>query len=103
MPGILVSSLKDKKIDKVIGVESRGFFFGMIAQELNVSCPSENPTSCLTTPFQLPMSWNKDTLEIHTDAIRKGDRVLIHDDVLATEEPRKQYVNWWRNWAVKSS
>jgi adenine/guanine phosphoribosyltransferase-like PRPP-binding protein len=33
---ILVSSLKDKKIDKVIGVESRGFFFGMlIAQELN--------------------------------------------------------------------
>jgi adenine/guanine phosphoribosyltransferase-like PRPP-binding protein len=36
MPEILVSSLKDKKIDKVIGVESRGFFFGMlIAQELN--------------------------------------------------------------------
>jgi adenine phosphoribosyltransferase len=28
------------------------------------------------------MSWNTDTLEIHTDAIRKGDRVLIHDDVL---------------------
>jgi adenine phosphoribosyltransferase len=67
-------------------VESRGFFFGMlIAQELNVGfVPSENPTSCLT-PFQLPrLEYGTDTLEIHTDAIRKGDRVLIHDDVLAT-------------------
>jgi adenine phosphoribosyltransferase len=64
---LLVSTLKDKKIDKVIGVESRGFFFGMlIAQELNV------------------LEYGTDTLEIHIDAIQKGDRILIHDDVLAT-------------------
>jgi adenine phosphoribosyltransferase len=64
MPEILVSSLKDKKIDKVIGWRVAAFFFGMLIRELNVGfVPSENPTSCLTTPFQLPMSWN--TGQIH--------------------------------------
>jgi adenine phosphoribosyltransferase len=51
MPKILVS-LKDKKKTKSSGGESRLFFGMMIAQELNVGfVPSENPTSCLTTPF----------------------------------------------------
>jgi adenine/guanine phosphoribosyltransferase-like PRPP-binding protein len=41
------------------------------------------------------MSWNTGQIpEIHTDAIRKGDRVLIHDDVLATGGTAK--VVWWR-------
>ncbi|EIA07409.1 adenine phosphoribosyltransferase [Flavobacterium frigoris] len=85
---ILVSSLKDKKIDKVIGVESRGFFFGMlIAQELNVGFvpvrkPNKLPYDTISASYEL--EYGSDTLEIHTDAIRKGDRVLIHDDVLAT-------------------
>ncbi|MGO4818759.1 adenine phosphoribosyltransferase [Flavobacterium sp. W22_SRS_FP1] len=85
---ILVSSLKDKKIDKVIGVESRGFFFGMlIAQELNlgfvpVRKPNKLPYDTISSSYEL--EYGTDTLEIHTDAIRKGDRVLIHDDVLAT-------------------
>lgn len=85
---ILVSSLKDKKIDKVIGVESRGFFFGMlIAQELNVGFvpvrkPNKLPYNTISASYEL--EYGTDTLEIHTDAIRKGDRVLIHDDVLAT-------------------
>jgi adenine phosphoribosyltransferase len=65
---ILVSSLKDKKIDKVIGVESRGFLRDADRSELNV-VSSENPTS-LTTSFQL--EYGTDTLEIHTDAIRKA-------------------------------
>jgi len=85
---ILISSLKDKKIDKVIGVESRGFFFGMlIAQELNlgfvpVRKPNKLPYDTISSSYEL--EYGTDTLEIHTDAIRKGDRVLIHDDVLAT-------------------
>jgi adenine phosphoribosyltransferase len=56
----------------------------LIAQELNVgSCPSENPTSCHDTiSASYELEYGTDTLEIHTDAIRKGDRVLIHDDVL---------------------
>lgn len=85
---ILISSLKDKKIDKVIGVESRGFFFGtLIAQELNVGFvpvrkPNKLPYDTISASYEL--EYGSDTLEIHTDSIRKGDRVLIHDDVLAT-------------------
>ncbi|WP_264564006.1 adenine phosphoribosyltransferase [Flavobacterium sp. N3904] len=85
---ILVSSVKEKKIDKVIGVESRGFFFGMLlAQELNVGFipvrkPNKLPFTTISASYDL--EYGTDTLEIHTDAIQKGDRVLIHDDVLAT-------------------
>lgn len=85
---ILVSSVKDKKIDKVIGVESRGFFFGMLlAQELNVGFvpvrkPNKLPFHTISASYDL--EYGMDVLEIHVDAIQKGDRVLIHDDVLAT-------------------
>ncbi|MBF4472572.1 adenine phosphoribosyltransferase [Flavobacterium sp. HJJ] len=85
---LLVSSVKDKKIDKVIGVESRGFFFGMLlAEELNagfvpVRKPNKLPFDTISASYDL--EYGTDTLEIHTDAIQKGDRVLIHDDVLAT-------------------
>ena len=85
---ILVSSLKDKKIDKVIGVESRGFFFGiLLAQKLNagfvpVRKPKKLPFETISASYEL--EYGTDTLEMHIDAIQKGDKVLIHDDVLAT-------------------
>jgi adenine phosphoribosyltransferase len=85
---ILVSTLKDKKIDKVIGVESRGFFFGMLlAQKLNVGFipvrkPKKLPYKTISATYDL--EYGTDTLEIHIDAIQKGDKILIHDDVLAT-------------------
>jgi adenine phosphoribosyltransferase len=85
---ILVSALKDKKIDKVIGVESRGFLFGiLLAQKLNVGFipvrkPKKLPYKTFSASYDL--EYGTDTLEIHIDAIQKGDRVLIHDDVLAT-------------------
>jgi adenine phosphoribosyltransferase len=85
---MLVDSLKGKQIDKVIGVESRGFFFGMLlAQELNVGFvpvrkPKKLPYDTISASYEL--EYGKDTLEIHIDAIQKGDKVLIHDDVLAT-------------------
>jgi len=85
---ILVSSVKDSKIDKIIGVESRGFFFGMLlAQELNVGFvpvrkPNKLPFDTISASYDL--EYGTDALEIHMDAIQKGDRVLIHDDVLAT-------------------
>jgi adenine phosphoribosyltransferase len=84
----LVNSLKNQKIDKVIGVESRGFFFGMLlAQELNVGFipvrkPKKLPFDTISASYEL--EYGTDTLEMHVDAIQKGDRVLIHDDVLAT-------------------
>lgn len=85
---ILVESLKGQKIDKVVGVESRGFLFGMLlAQELNagfvpVRKPNKLPSETISASYAL--EYGTDTLEIHKDAIQKGDKVLIHDDVLAT-------------------
>lgn len=85
---ILVSSLKDQKIDKVIGVESRGFFFGMLlAEALNagfvpVRKPKKLPYTTISASYDL--EYGSDALEMHIDAIEKGDKVLIHDDVLAT-------------------
>ena len=85
---ILMQSLKGKKIDKVVGAESRGFFFGMLlAHELNVGFvpvrkPNKLPFETISASYDL--EYGTDSLEIHTDAIQKGDKVLIHDDVLAT-------------------
>ncbi len=85
---LLLSTLKDQKIDKVIGVESRGFFFGMLlAEELNagfvpVRKPKKLPYQTISASYDL--EYGSDCLEMHIDAIQKGDKVLIHDDVLAT-------------------
>ncbi|WP_296145382.1 adenine phosphoribosyltransferase [uncultured Flavobacterium sp.] len=85
---LLISGLKGQKIDKVIGVESRGFFFGtLLANRLDagfvpVRKPKKLPFSTISATYDL--EYGTDTLEIHTDAIKKGDKVLIHDDVLAT-------------------
>ena len=83
-----IESLPNTKIDKVIGVESRGFFFGiLLAQELNTSFvpvrkKGKLPFDTLSASYEL--EYGTDSLEIHTDAIQKGENVLIHDDVLAT-------------------
>lgn len=85
---ILVDSLKGHKIDKVVGAESRGFLFGMLlAKELNagfvpVRKPGKLPYETIFASYDL--EYGTDILEIHKDAIQKGDKVLIHDDVLAT-------------------
>lgn len=83
-----IENLPDTKIDKVIGVESRGFFFGiLLAQELGVGFvpvrkKGKLPFDTLSASYEL--EYGTDILEIHTDAIQKGENILIHDDVLAT-------------------
>jgi adenine phosphoribosyltransferase len=85
---ILLSGVENLKIDKVVGVESRGFFFGtLLAQELKVGFipvrkPNKLPYETISASYDL--EYGTDSLEIHVDAIQKGDRVLVHDDVLAT-------------------
>lgn len=85
---ILLDSLKGQQIDVVIGAESRGFFFGMLlADRLNagfvpVRKPKKLPFTTISASYEL--EYGTDSLEIHIDAIKKGDKVLIHDDVLAT-------------------
>jgi adenine phosphoribosyltransferase len=79
---------KGKKIDKVVGIESRGFMFGAtLAYKLGagfvpVRKPSKLPAKKISASYELEYGTN--TLEIHADAIKKGERVLIHDDLLAT-------------------
>lgn len=84
----LIRMIDGVKIDKVVGIESRGFFFGMLlAQHLNAGfVPARKagklPHDTLKEPYLL--EYGMDALEIHEDAIVKGERILIHDDVLAT-------------------
>ena len=80
--------LKKYKINKVVAMESRGFLFGIpVALKLKagfvpVRKPGKLPRKTISQSFSL--EYGKDKLEIHQDAIKKGDRVLIIDDVLAT-------------------
>lgn len=84
----LLELIGNEKIDKVVGMESRGFFFGTIlAQHLQagfvpVRKPGKLPFDKISQEYAL--EYGTDVLEMHADAIKKGDRVLIHDDVLAT-------------------
>ncbi len=84
----LLEFVGDQKIDKVVGMESRGFFYGpVLAVALNagfvpVRKVGKLPSHKISHTYDL--EYGTDTLEIHADAIEKGDRVLIHDDVLAT-------------------
>ena len=78
----------DQKIDKVVAIESRGFLFGMLlAEKLNagfvpIRKPGKLPAETYAEVYEL--EYGKDTLEIHCDAIKKGERIILHDDVLAT-------------------
>src|SRR5579863_1614962 len=78
----------DKKIDLVLGMEARGFIFApALAYRLNagfvpVRKPGKLPAECVK--FDYALEYGTNTLELHKDAIQKGQRVLIVDDLLAT-------------------
>ena len=84
----LMLNIQGKKIDKVVGIESRGFIFGaLLAKELGVGFipvrkPGKLPAETVTQTYQL--EYGNDSIQIHKDAISKGDKVLLHDDLLAT-------------------
>ncbi len=75
-------------VDVVVGMESRGFLFGApLAMELSASFvparkPGKLPYKTIAVSYDL--EYGSATLEIHTDAIQKGDKVLVVDDLLAT-------------------
>lgn len=84
----MIKPFENEKINAVIGTEARGFIFGaIIAYELGVSfVPVRKPGKL---PFETEKAsyekeYGKDELEMHKDAIKKGDQVLICDDLLAT-------------------
>ncbi|HXU29042.1 MAG TPA: adenine phosphoribosyltransferase [Thermoanaerobaculia bacterium] len=77
-----------KQVDKVVGMESRGFMFGpIVAYNLNagfvpVRKPGKLPAKSISETYDL--EYGQDTLQMHEDAIESGDRVLIVDDLIAT-------------------
>jgi adenine phosphoribosyltransferase len=78
----------DQGIDAVVGIESRGFILGgAVAERIGagfvpIRKPGKLPAKALKETYDL--EYGKDSIEIHEDAIEKGQRVLIVDDVLAT-------------------
>jgi adenine phosphoribosyltransferase len=75
-------------IDLVVAIESRGFIFGAaIADRIGVGFspvrkPGKLPSTCVRASYEL--EYGSDSLEMHEDAVKKGQRVLIVDDLLAT-------------------
>ncbi len=84
----LFNYAKDLNITKVVGIESRGFLFGMmLAEKLGVGFvpirkPGKLPAETVSMEYEL--EYGTDKIEIHKDAVNKGDKVLLHDDLLAT-------------------
>lgn len=77
-----------ERIDKVVGIESRGFILGcVVAYNLGagfvpIRKPGKLPAETLRREYAL--EYGTDAVEIHTDAIARGERVLMIDDLLAT-------------------
>lgn len=85
---VFTDRFKDQKIDKIVSIESRGFIFGAaLAHSLGcgfvpVRKPGKLPGKSRSITYAL--EYGTDTLEIHDDAVKSGERVLVLDDVLAT-------------------
>ena len=84
----LVDQYKDKKIDKVVAIEARGFILGgAIAHKLGagfIPVRKRGKLPAKTHSVTYNLEYGTDTLEMHEDAIKPGDKVLIVDDLLAT-------------------
>lgn len=84
----MVESLREKNVDIVVGPEARGFIFGVpVAYALGagfvpVRKPGKLPAETIETSYSL--EYGSDTLAIHKDSIKPGQRVAIVDDLLAT-------------------
>lgn len=89
---LTIQKLKEKyqyqKIDKIAGIESRGFVFGAaLARELNlplVLIRKKGKLPAETVSQEYELEYGTDKIEIHKDALNPGERVLIIDDLLAT-------------------
>ncbi len=85
---ILVDRYKDEKLDKVIGIDARGFVFGaVLAYKLGVGFipvrkKGKLPAETIEESYSL--EYGSDTIEIHKDALDQGDRVVVVDDLIAT-------------------
>jgi adenine phosphoribosyltransferase len=84
----LAQRYADMKIDKIAGIEARGFIFGAaLAYALNkgfVPIRKKGKLPAETIGHDYALEYGTDRIEIHTDAITKGEKVLLVDDLIAT-------------------
>ncbi len=80
--------VKDLDIDVVVGTESRGFIFGVpIAYNLHkpfVPVRKKGKSACETLAMEYDLEYGSAEIEIHTDAIKPGQKVVVVDDLIAT-------------------
>ena len=80
--------IRSRKADKILGIESRGFILGgAIAAKLGagfvpIRKPGKLPAETISATYK--MEYGTNSIEIHKDAIKKDDILLLHDDLLAT-------------------
>ena len=85
---LLVTPFRDVGVTAVVGMESRGFIFGVpVAEKLGVGFvpvrkPGKLPAAVVREEYAL--EYGTDSLEMHKDAVNSADRVLVVDDLLAT-------------------
>ena len=84
----MAEQVKDKKIDLIVGAESRGFLIGSaLAYKMNcgfIPVRKKGKLPYKTISKEYALEYGTDTLYMHEDAIKKGDNVLVVDDLIAT-------------------
>ena len=85
---ILYERYKDKSVDKIVGIDARGFVFGaVLAYKLGIGFVPVRKKGKLpfkTIQESYDLEYGTDTLEIHEDGVQKGSKVVIVDDLIAT-------------------
>ncbi len=85
---LMASPFRNERVELVVGAESRGFIFGTaIAQSLNAGfIPVRKPGKlpAMRHSVRYALEYGEDVLEIHSDAIARGQRIVVVDDLLAT-------------------
>jgi adenine phosphoribosyltransferase len=83
-----VKKIKDQQIDAIVGIESRGFLFGLLlANKLNIPFVLVRKSGKLpykTIQQEYDLEYGKSVIEMHLDSIQENWNVLVHDDLLAT-------------------
>ncbi|MDF1672216.1 MAG: adenine phosphoribosyltransferase [Vicingaceae bacterium] len=86
--GELKKQVESLNLDAIVGIESRGFWFGiMLANQLNIPfipIRKKGKLPYKTVSYSYDLEYGSAEIEMHEDAIKKGWNVLIHDDLLAT-------------------
>src|SRR5438045_8982466 len=88
---IFLHQLRNKRIDKIVGIDARGFLFGSaVSYELGVGFIPIRKRGKLpyeTEIAKYSLEYGEAEMEMHIDAIRAGERIVVVDDLLATDGP----------------